>query len=113
MQEPKKVYSKDKVRTSQTDRTLDSMFPVVGLSAQPQMDRDRDKYRNGKDNDGKEASAVTQTLSPVKSHEIEESECFLTSVNNLRKVLEQQKHNCMSYILAHYPKTYISALPTL
>ena len=96
--ETKKTYSKDKVRMSQNDRTLDSMFPVVHPAAQSSSSSspdkgDNTKYRKGKEKEGDEPASAAQTPTWIKTQEIEESECFLTSVNNLRRQIQKAKHN--------------------
>lgn len=72
----KRTYSQHKVRTSLQDRTLDSMFPVVNPA---QLEK---SSTNPSD---------TQ-VPPSKSRDIKESECFLTSVQDLRKSLVKGKH---------------------
>ena len=67
----KKVLSQHKVRTSQADRTLDSMFPVTN----PSQLRDE--------------SGLSSTL---KSPDIPESRVLLRSVETLRKDLDKGKH---------------------
>ncbi|TFK41668.1 DNA binding protein [Crucibulum laeve] len=92
-QPPKKTYSHHKVRTSLKDRTLDSMFPV----ANPQLQRGSssgDATANET-----EASQVTTTS---KIRDIKESECFLTSVVNLRKGPEKWKHRQLTEILKNH-----------
>lgn len=98
--EPKKTYSKDKVRMSQADRTLDSMFPVLHPSTQPSPPEKGDsKYRKGKEKEVEIPESATQSPTRIKAQEIEESECFLTSVNNLRKKIQKAKHNRKVYII--------------
>lgn len=98
--EPKKTYSKDKVRMSQADRTLDSMFPVLHPSAQSSPPENGDsKYRKVKDKEVEIPESATQTPTWIKAQEVEESECFLTSVNNLRKKIQKAKHYRNVYIL--------------
>ena len=67
----KKLAPHHKVRTSQQDRTLDSMFPVVNPSQ--------------KAFDG-------QKPAPVKVPEIKSSDCNLDSVLQLRDQLDRVKH---------------------
>ncbi|KAG6879008.1 hypothetical protein C0992_005898 [Termitomyces sp. T32_za158] len=82
----KKTLSQHKVRTSLKDRTLDSMFPVTnpaqvaGSSSQGQVQD--------------EPSART-----LKSREVKESTCFLTSVLDLRRKIMKGKHRQMTEIL--------------
>lgn len=68
----KKLTSQHKVRTSQQDRTLDSMFPIVNPSLQ------------GKD--------TGQKSGPVRVAEIKPSHCNLASVIELRDELSKVKH---------------------
>jgi hypothetical protein len=79
-EQPKKVYSHHKVRTSLADRTLDSMFPVLNSS---QIASDQ-----------KKSSLPSTPTSQLTSRyrEIKESECFLTSVKSLRNALVKGKH---------------------
>ena len=98
----KQVYSKDKVRVSQANRTLDSMFPVAGPSSTQQLqasqvinstslDRieDRDKWRSGMNViDVDEQVQVDRNR--VKY--IKESQCFLKSVKALRDDIYAVKH---------------------
>lgn len=77
-----RVYSHNKVRTSTQDRTLDSMFPVANHSGTLASSSDLAKTDS--------ITAPSNTLS--KSREIKESECFLTSVKNLRKKIQKEKH---------------------
>lgn len=79
----KRTYSQHKVRTSLQDRTLDSMFPVVNPA---QLE--------------KSSANPSDTQSPTpKSRDIKESECFLTSVQDLRKALVKGKHRQLTEIL--------------
>ncbi|KAF8156932.1 DNA binding protein [Crassisporium funariophilum] len=71
----KKTYSHHKVRTSLHDRTLDSMFPVANESQV-----------------GSQSAQATPVNTLTKSREIEESQCFLTSVKNLRQKIIKGKH---------------------
>ncbi|KAJ3999593.1 histidine kinase-like ATPase [Lentinula boryana] len=80
---PKKIYSHHKVRTSLKDRTLDSMFPVVNPS---QI--------------GKEPTDPNSEAQPqARSRDVKESECFLTSVNQLRSRIAKGKHKLLTEIL--------------
>ncbi|KAJ7755378.1 histidine kinase-like ATPase [Mycena maculata] len=79
---PKKTLSQYKVRTSLQDRTLESMFPV----ANPMQIEGRSSSK------GKPADTL-------KSREIKESECFLTSVKKLRQNAIKGKHKQLSEIL--------------
>ena len=81
----KKTLSHHKVRTSLQDRTLDSMFPVA----------------NPAQISGLNDSNTTRTDRPPnvsKSRDIGESECYLTSVKDLRDSVTENKHNreCLS-----------------
>ncbi|KIK70163.1 hypothetical protein GYMLUDRAFT_34643 [Collybiopsis luxurians FD-317 M1] len=80
---PKKVYSHHKVRTSLQDRTLDSMFPVSNPSQIGNGASDRDE----------------PSPSNSRHREVKESECFLTSVINLRKKVAKGKHKLLTEIL--------------
>ncbi|KAF9041304.1 DNA mismatch repair protein MutL [Panaeolus papilionaceus] len=83
---PKKVYSHYKVRTNVQDRTLDSMFPVASQSTQRPSKTD--------------APATTSSPSvAAKPKEIAESQCFLTSVKNLRQQIVKGKHRQLTEIL--------------
>ncbi|KAJ8073855.1 DNA mismatch repair protein Mlh1 [Marasmius tenuissimus] len=84
---PRKIYSHQKVRTSLQDRTLDSMFAVVNPSqiAGPSGDK----------------SLKTNTpATPVSRYrEVKESDCNLTSVNDLRRALVKKRHRALTEIL--------------
>ncbi|CAA7268441.1 unnamed protein product [Cyclocybe aegerita] len=80
----RKTYSHHKVRTSLQDRTLDSMFPVPNPSQAPAAS---------------DPTEPTPINAPSKSREIRESECFLTSVKNLRKSILKGKHRQLTEIL--------------
>jgi DNA mismatch repair protein MLH1 len=73
----KKIYSQHKVRTSLQERTLDSMFPISNPS----------RINSSGD---KSTEEPLPTLS--KSREIKESECNLSSVQNLRNAIPNGKH---------------------
>lgn len=77
----RKTLSQHKVRTSLQDRTLDSMFPVVNPSQQ--------LTNNVVLGDSSADSAAHIT---PKTREIKESECYLTSVCNLRQAINREKH---------------------
>lgn len=79
----KRTYSHHKVRTSLQDRTLDSMFPVVNPA---QLEKSS-------------TSPSDTQVPPSKSRDIKESECFLTSVQDLRKALVKGKHRRASTIV--------------
>ena len=80
---PKKVYPQHKVRTSATDRTLDSMFPKVNPSQIQDVDPDP---------------------APAKGGEIKQSICRLASVSKLRERVTKEKHEggCVSYSLSRH-----------
>ncbi|PBK94630.1 DNA binding protein [Armillaria gallica] len=81
----RKTYSHNKVRTSLQDRTLDSMFPIV----------------NPSQIEGSSSRTAASVLSPgmTKAREIKESECILTSVQNLRHSVVKGKHRLLTEIL--------------
>ncbi|GJE86641.1 DNA mismatch repair protein MutL [Phanerochaete sordida] len=79
----KKLAPNHKVRTSQQDRTLDSMFPVLAASQQPSI------------NDADSG----QRVAAVKVPEIVASECNLASVLRLRQEVERAKHEELAEIL--------------
>ncbi|TFK49460.1 DNA mismatch repair protein MutL [Heliocybe sulcata] len=88
--EKKKVYSHHKVRTSTQDRTLDSMFPVLSPAQAPETPN-----RNTQ-----AASGSTQPIrQAIKLREIKQSECYLTSVQELRKEVEKARHKNLTEIL--------------
>ena len=76
----KKIYSHQKVRTSLQDRTLDSMFPVVNPA---QVESQEAPVQN------------PETSSSLKSRDIKESDCSLTSVKVLRQAFIKDKHQRM------------------
>lgn len=97
-----KVYAHYKVRTSLNDRTLDSMFPIANPSTQLDAPSQApSKYRS----QPSRTQAPTPTQSAVASdttsggsRNIKESECFLTSVQTLRKEVLKAKHRQLSEI---------------
>ncbi len=94
-QPQKKIYSKDKIRMSHADRTLDSMFAVVNPSTQPSgsnTPQENAKYRGGVDTQEQAGPQPTGTMSAVRGKDIEESVCYLTSVTSLRKSALKAKH---------------------
>ncbi|KAF5345184.1 hypothetical protein D9758_009705 [Tetrapyrgos nigripes] len=97
-QQPKKVYSHHKVRTSLADRTLDSMFPVLNSS----------HIAPDKQKSSIPSTPSTQLTSRYK--EIKESECFLTSVKSLRKALVKGKHKALTEILEKH--TFVGIVDT-
>ncbi|KAI5120891.1 hypothetical protein M0805_002991 [Coniferiporia weirii] len=127
------AYSKDKVRVSQADRTLDSMFPVLDPATQPAeavaIGRDKDKgkskskgiskYRvDNVDQEEEERSlsigespGQTSTVGRTKAQEIVESECFLSSVRDLRKALGKKRHSLLTEIVQKHVFVGIVDLP--
>ncbi|KAF6757676.1 hypothetical protein DFP72DRAFT_890338 [Ephemerocybe angulata] len=97
-----KVYAHYKVRTSLNDRTLDSMFPIANPSTQLDAPSQApSKYRS----QPSRTQAPTPTQSAVASdttsggsRNIKESECFLTSVQAMRKEVLKAKHRQLSEI---------------
>ncbi|OBZ78145.1 DNA mismatch repair protein Mlh1 [Grifola frondosa] len=85
----KKTLSKNKVRTSLQDRTLDSMFPILAPSQQPGAAVPQSNT----------ADYSPSTQPTVKFREIKESQCYLTSVRNLRQAVRKGKHHHLSEIL--------------
>ncbi|EKM56943.1 uncharacterized protein PHACADRAFT_119030 [Phanerochaete carnosa HHB-10118-sp] len=81
----KKPAPNHKVRTSQQDRTLDSMFPVYTPSQRPSI--------------GDANLGQTQKTVVVKVPEIVVSECNLASVMRLRQEVEDVKHEELTEIL--------------
>ncbi|KII91185.1 hypothetical protein PLICRDRAFT_37887 [Plicaturopsis crispa FD-325 SS-3] len=79
---PKRTASQHKVRTSVQERTLDSMFPVANPSHIDQP-----------------PSADVSPRPTPKARDIKESECYLTSVQNLRQAVAKGKHTQLSEIL--------------
>jgi DNA mismatch repair protein MLH1 len=86
-----KVYSQHKVRNSQQDRTLESMFPVVHPATQGVAD-DSDDEKEAEAIDLEEAEDISKQL---KVRDIPESACYLSSVVELRQEITSQKHNSM------------------
>ncbi|KAH0581893.1 hypothetical protein H2248_011575 [Termitomyces sp. 'cryptogamus'] len=82
----KKTLSQHKVRTSLKDRTLDSMFPVENPA-----------HVASSSSQGK--SQDESTGKTLKSREIKESVCFLTSVLDLRRKITKGKHRQLTEIL--------------
>jgi len=87
----RKVYSHHKVRTSTQDRTLDSLFPVANQGS-TLSSSSSDVVMS------EPMPTPSNTLS--KSREIKESECFLTSVKNLRKQVQKGKHRRESFAMS-------------
>ncbi|KAG6909915.1 hypothetical protein DXG01_014435 [Tephrocybe rancida] len=81
----KKTLSQHKVRTSLKDRTLDSMFPVTNPA---QVARSPSQGNQGE-----------STAGTLRSRDVKESECYLTSVVNLRQKIVKGKHRHLTEIL--------------
>jgi DNA mismatch repair protein MLH1 len=81
---PKRVYPQHKVRTSATDRTLDSMFPKVNPS---------------------QIQDVVPGPMSAKGREVKESICRLASVSKLRAQVTKETHGCgcVFYSSSHRP----------
>ncbi|KAG5645503.1 hypothetical protein DXG03_005913 [Asterophora parasitica] len=92
----KKTLSQHKVRTSLKDRTLDSMFPIVN----PAQVSKSSTHGHQKD-----------FLSTLKSRDVKESECNLTSVVNLRQKTTKGKHRHLTEILEKHTFVGIVDLP--
>lgn len=95
-EEQRKVYSHNKIRTSLKDRTLESMFPVVNPAQ-----LDSTSTTNLKTTDASSGGS--------KTREIKESECYLTSVNQLRQTIVKNKHKRET---RHQPNTFCSPRST-
>ncbi|CAL1709149.1 unnamed protein product [Somion occarium] len=86
---PKKTLSKHKVRTSQKDRTLESMFPVLNPSQVV-------TGRTAEEEDEEPPPAVRLAT------EIKESECYLSSVRSLREAVGKVKHHQLTEIIENH-----------
>ncbi|KAF9525740.1 DNA binding protein [Crepidotus variabilis] len=86
----RKIYSHHKVRTSTQDRTLDSMFPISSHAPS--------KLRSGTSLEADSNTSASNTPTS-KTKDIKESECFLTSVKNLRKAVLKGKHRQFTEII--------------
>jgi DNA mismatch repair protein MLH1 len=75
-----KTLSQHKVRTSLKERTLDSMFPVLNPAR-----------INSPPGESENNTATPGSLNP---REVKESECYLTSVKQLRRSVLKGKHKC-------------------
>ncbi|KAG6820913.1 hypothetical protein H0H93_009687 [Arthromyces matolae] len=82
----KKTLSQHKVRTSLKDRTLDSMFPVLN----PAQVAGPSTHGKGHDD---------STAKTLRSRDVNESECYLTSVLDLRRAITKGKHRHLTEIL--------------
>ncbi|KAL7284130.1 hypothetical protein ACG7TL_001411 [Trametes sanguinea] len=87
----RKVYSHHKVRTSLKDRTLDSMFPVMHPS----------QRTGSSDGDSGLGTPGAPPTPRDRDKEIQESQCFLKSVKELRAAVVRAKHH-RSYILLSF-----------
>ncbi|RDB30347.1 DNA mismatch repair protein Mlh1 [Hypsizygus marmoreus] len=94
----KKTLSQHKVRTSLKDRTLDSMFPVANPAQIT-------KSSSSKGQPDEPSPAI------IRSRDIKESECFLTSVTKLRQNLHKGKHKHLTEILEKHTFVGIVDLP--
>ncbi|KAF8634832.1 hypothetical protein AX17_004083 [Amanita inopinata Kibby_2008] len=83
-----KTYSHHKVRMSAQDRTLDSMFPVVNPAQV--------------ESSSKKPVTRTKIRESIPYRGIEESDCSLTSINNLRQSLVKGKHKQLGEILVKH-----------
>ncbi|KAJ7599268.1 hypothetical protein C8J56DRAFT_185991 [Mycena floridula] len=93
------IPSQHKVRTSLQDRTLDSMFPVNN----PNQVGSKRKGKAREDAIDVDVDPPTSSQSQGKSREeIKQSECFLTSVKNLRAAVEKGKHRNLTQILSEH-----------
>ncbi|KAH7922709.1 DNA mismatch repair protein MutL [Leucogyrophana mollusca] len=91
--EAKKTLSQHKVRTSMKDRTLDSMIPVA--------DPSRVDVSNVDD----------PMINVVKTREVKESECYLSSVKELRSHVLKGKHHQLTEIIEKHIFVGIVDLP--
>lgn len=82
-----KVYSQHKVRNSQADRTLESMFPVAHPSTQVQ-----DQSDNEDETDCEMVREFEENRASTRIKDIPQSECYLTSVVKLREEVEAVQH---------------------
>uniref|UniRef100_A0A8H8CGK4 DNA mismatch repair protein S5 domain-containing protein n=1 Tax=Psilocybe cubensis TaxID=181762 RepID=A0A8H8CGK4_PSICU len=93
------------IRTSVRDRTLDSMFPIAhSQTSQAPPGAVESPLSPGVSNTTMAAEGVTAAASPntqtnLKSREVKESQCFLTSVKTLRQKLVKGKHPQLTEIL--------------
>ncbi|TCD68743.1 DNA mismatch repair protein [Steccherinum ochraceum] len=88
----KKILSQHKVRTSQKDRTLDSMFPVMA----PSQVTGQGGAPVSQDDD----TPPVRTQRKIK--EIERSECYLMSVRELREEITKSQHQHFTEILQNH-----------
>ncbi|KAF8526511.1 DNA mismatch repair protein MutL [Hysterangium stoloniferum] len=73
----KKIYSYNKVRTSDQDRTIDSMFPTTNPAQ----------------------ATISKSDKASRMKDIKESDCILTSVRNLRADVIRGRHEGLTEIL--------------
>ncbi|KAH8083337.1 DNA mismatch repair protein MutL [Cristinia sonorae] len=88
----KKVPSNHKIRTSQKDRTLDSMFPVLNTS---QMPNELVPDLGSQDEGTSRKTTKSRTDIPM-------SECYLMSVRQLREAIEAARHQQFTEILQNH-----------
>lgn len=93
-----KVYSHHKVRNSQQDRTLESMFPVTHPATQAAANDSEGEVGDTDD----EPQVFEEDKSLSKIRDVPESECYLTSVINLREEVKAQRHNRLSEIISKH-----------
>lgn len=118
-QSQKKVYSHQKVRTSTQDRTLDSMFPTASRPT-PAQSRTHSQGDNagGDSGEGEQSPFVADEVeeeapAPIKLRDIPESECYLTTVLELRKEIVKGKHHSEELPLAFKEDIYAFMLSGL
>ncbi|KAG8832709.1 DNA mismatch repair protein [Serendipita sp. 399] len=95
-EEPRKVYSHYKVRTSLQDRTLDEWMPVAGTTSGEGAEKERPITA---DNDAAGDGVVQEEVASSRSKEIKESICRLTSVLELRAEVLTGRHKGMTEIM--------------
>ena len=101
----KTVYSKDKVRVSQLDRTLDSMFPILDLGTSKNILGQHETEETQPIIDLDAQPSTTQMAKQRQLHQnvnIEESKCFLSSVKGLRDKVKETQHQCNLYLNLTY-----------
>ncbi|KAH7907575.1 histidine kinase-like ATPase [Hygrophoropsis aurantiaca] len=91
--EPKKILSQHKIRTSMKDRTLESMIPVVDPSRVDISNIDE------------------PSPSAAPAREVKESECYLSSVTELRASVRKGKHHYLTEIIEKHIFVGIVDLP--
>ncbi|PAV19137.1 DNA mismatch repair [Pyrrhoderma noxium] len=110
----KTVYSKDKVRVSQLDRTLDSMFPILDLGTSKNIlgQHETEKMQPIIDVDAQ--PSTNQMAKQRQLHQnvnIEESKCFLSSVKGLRDKVKETQHQFLTEIIQNHVFVGIVDLP--